>query len=374
MITTKQKALLIAAALSVSTQTIAAEYSLNDNYNIRQKAMGGASVASFQSIATFYQNPAMLSLGDKSAFSAPKLEIGFNKNMFDKLEDLQNLNDIENESDQIQALKDLVPFEFGGTARVNPYFSIVKAGFGATAFSEIELSGALERKSAPQLNINLNHETTLMLGYGRSFDLFKAPLHVGIAPKIIMKNTAYDKDTGEDGYTLTQAEIINSVNNDSDIDIDTYSLSGYGVDLGFLRPLKTGYYGLSIKNLSSSLSGSKTIASSNVNVNASLDPLWTLGTSFEYKLPLIGKTQLAADYNIVSNSDNFYKNLHFGLEKSFKNFLFLRGGINQGFIVGGCAINLRYVKFDYAYFVEELGQKLGTDPLSTHNLQLSFTF
>ena len=373
---TKQS-LLLALSLLVLSTSLSANYALNDSYNIRQKALGGTQVATFKSISSFHQNPAFLSLQNKSAFSLPKLEIGFNENIFDKFQELSDLaGEGDDESDQIAKLKELTPFKFGAKANINPFITVVKGGLGFTMFSEFETAGNLKRKSSPQLEVSTYAQSNVMLGYAKEFDVAGKPLHVGIAPKYIHKIIAYDTSTGEDYFLLTQSEILHIINNDTEIDVvDTYVLDGTGIDVGFLRPIGNGYYGLTVKNLRSDIRGTKELDDDETkNVIQAIPPLWTLGTSFDYKAPIIGKTNISADYNVISETTNFYKKLHIGIEKPIKNFLFLRGGLNQGFIVGGFGVNFFYFKLDYAYFAEELGLKLGQDSLMTHNFQMSFTF
>ena len=62
-----------------------------------------------------------------------------------------------------------------------------------------------------------------------------------------------------------------------------------------------------------------------------------------------------------------------GAEKKISKIA-LRGGINQGYIGGGIGINLTVFHVNYAFFGEELGEKIGYNSLLTHNIQFGFSF
>ena len=57
---------------------------------------------------------------------------------------------------------------------------------------------------------------------------------------------------------------------------------------------------------------------------------------------------------------SFFKNLHIGFEKSIIfDRVKLRGGINQGYIVGGVKIDLYVAHIEYMKYTEEKGSEIG---------------
>ncbi len=71
--------------------------------------------------------------------------------------------------------------------------------------------------------------------------------------------------------------------------------------------------------------------------------------------------------------ENLYTHLHFGAEFRYW-FLRFRGGINQGYPVGGLGIDIPFLKLDYAYFVREDGGFAGDVKEVNHALSLAIRF
>jgi hypothetical protein len=95
----------------------------------------------------------------------------------------------------------------------------------------------------------------------------------------------------------------------------------------------------------------------------------------------IGTTHLTllADVNDITNSDqqlfseSFFMKLHIGAELKWKMLAF-RGGINQGYPTFGVGLNLLFLRLDYAYYVDELGQFAGSLPEPNHMITIAFRF
>jgi hypothetical protein len=129
---------------------------------------------------------------------------------------------------------------------------------------------------------------------------------------------------------------------------------------------------MSVRNIGSSLSGSREVASVNESAQVNLPIETTIGIAMTPKLPLIGDILMAADYT-VSPSDSIYTSLHLGVEKKlFFDTVNLRCGVNQGYLVGGIGIDLRIFHFDYVYFAKELGHTAGDKPDLMHAIEIGF--
>ncbi len=181
----------------------------------------------------------------------------------------------------------------------------------------------------------------------------------------------------------SQSDLIKITNGITELDPNLYELAGIGIDAGGLYSyeLKSGAkgnVGFSIKNLLSFMSGNKDIVENGLLVNKKVNHndslVLSIGNSIEVNLPIITKVQLATDYNVIAPTQSFVKRIHIGAEKNILKFLDLRGGINQGFIVGGFGINLFLLQLDYAYFTEEFSGYIGKNTVETHNLQFSLLF
>ena len=71
--------------------------------------------------------------------------------------------------------------------------------------------------------------------------------------------------------------------------------------------------------------------------------------------------------------ETLYTKLHFGAE--YKLFIFIaRFGFNQGYPTIGFGLNALPLKFDYAYYTDELGMYAGQNPSSKHMITLALRF
>jgi hypothetical protein len=366
------KSLLL--SLIISTAAVAASV---ETYTIQQKAMGGVSVATYTDVSQFQSNPAKLGLIDGIELNLLNLEGGINKELHENMSDIQALMDETDESKQIEMLKDLTPMKIGAKVSALPILSFSKKNFGISIISKGQINGRLKRKSAPGLELSGQTDTNFVLGFSKPVKIKNRPVIIGLSPKYVSRATIYDKVTGVDEIDWTQAELLRLINGIDELDVDTYKVSGFGLDAGLLMPFESkrtaGFFGVSVKNIVSGLSGTKDRLNKTSDITTR-DPFGvTVGTSFDTPLPLIRKTTIAADYNLIDSNGGFFKRLHFGVEKKL-TILSLRAGVNQGYIGGGFGLDLKIFTVNYAFFGEELGEKIGHNELLTHNVQLGFTF
>ncbi|RAP31761.1 hypothetical protein DID78_00360 [Candidatus Marinamargulisbacteria bacterium SCGC AG-343-D04] len=349
-----------------------------DSYNIRQMAMGGTHVVAIKDSTAFYQNPAVLELEKKFKIAIPRVGLGINPTYLNKLSGIQDNMDSEDESEQIKYLKTLIPLDIGASVSLSPLLTFSKKSFGISMFSEGQVSGFLRRKSSPTLRVEGHADTSVVMGLSRTFHTSSTPFYVGIAPKFVHRVTIYDKSTGSETLTLSQSDIIKHVNGITEQSIDYYESSGMSVDLGVLYPFKytfsEGFYGLTVRNFVSSLSGKKEINGVSKDVGQFLPFVCTVGVGMNYDFPYLGKLYFAGDYNLVAPTKSFFKRIHLGVEKKIWKILDLRGGINQGYIVGGVGLNLYLVKIDYAFFAQELSETIGASSVNTQHIRLGILF
>ncbi len=374
---TKNKLTLI--ALVALTQTfINGNETIYNNFTIEQKAKGGTSIVDISSNYGFSQNPALLSYKKGWSLNVFKLSGSLSTDIIDKQDKINDLQNSDSETEQINILKELVPFNFGVGLNKVPVISLTRKNFGIAVYSNGRVDGNLLRKSSPTLYVKGNNDINIQAGISHSLMVFNHPITAGISPRYILRNTAYDKNSGSELVKITQTQIIQHVNDIQEIELDYYQSTGFALDLGFITPYKIksidGLLGLSIKNAISSLNGTKEINNVDRDVDTEDELVVTIGTNLEFELPVIKTIDVSSDIDLAAPTDSNYKRIHLGIEKKLGNVLNLKGGINEGFIVGGFDLNLYVLKLSYAYFGEELGETIGDNSLLTHNFQIGLFF
>ena len=378
------KGLLISLALSTA---LSASQERFDFSNIRQQAMGGTKVTTAKSSSHFYQNPALLAKKNKFKIEMLKLGAGLNQSALDDLKKFNEVSEGENTQDQIDALKNLVPLKTNFTFNLLPALALTlkdinNTNIGFTTYGRGYINADIKRKTSPTLYIQGQTNIVSHLAIATKFDVANSPLYVGISPKYTYRTIFYDKQTGNETFVMTQTDLLKLANDLAHFEPDIYNLSGFGLDVGALYSYTTnegeGLAGVTVQNLFSSLSGTQVVSNNtvtetkDVSVNDSL--IVTLGNTMIYDLPVFRKFEFSVDYNLVAPTTSFLKRVHIGFEKKLTPILALRGGLNQGFIVGGFGVNLFLVKFDYAYFAEEMTNSIGKNTIKSHNIQFGILF
>ncbi|MFC1770441.1 hypothetical protein ACFLZV_01005 [Candidatus Margulisiibacteriota bacterium] len=361
--------------------------------NIRKMAMGNAGVAISNDETALYNNPAGLMNVKGLNIKAPRLRGGFNSSFVDRISELSDMSESSGDDNEaLQNLKTLVPmqmvFEFGS----DPLLSVVMEGLGFGLFSGGQIISSLKDKITPTLKAEGAVDVVPAVGYATGVEILGNECAVGISAKYISRSAMYDKISGDEVYTLNQADLLKQINDKPDKKgtPDFFNLGGFGLDLGLLTSidfLGKGNFGIAVHNLGAALTGTKRIVDGNDveienrDVTNTLPVTCVLGLGVESNLPdyllgeFVGDFTMAADYKIVSPYDSFFKNLHMGIEKKLMGGLVtLRGGLNQGIIVGGLGLDLVVLHLDYAYFAEELGEEIGVDQIDYHVVQLGVLF
>jgi hypothetical protein len=216
-------------------------------------------------------------------------------------------------------------------------------------------------KVSPEVRLDLVSDASFLIGGAvEGLPWVSKKLITGISVGYIARGRIYE--------TLDYSDFAE----DGEIELESTSATGLNLNLGFLYPVKIKsqemMIGVAINNIGSTLTG---IEESDEDTEIPLTS--TIGVGMDVKLPLIGKTTLAADYKVVSEESNAVLNLSLGAEKKlFNRFLTLRGGINDGYVVGGLDLDFWLFKLGYAFHTDEAGGFPGDRPISQHVVQFSF--
>jgi len=392
--------LFMLSSLGISADDAA----LFDYSGVRKQGMGGVFVATSLDNSALYENPAGIYYA--SSFQLPRVAVHYNEDFVEKSDQLNTIIDVFDQTqddpasfgtgeivDGVEAYNDLTPFE--GYGRLNSTilsFSTKGIGLGlrTASFLEAELPGGSN-------TIRWRSDISPSLAYAKKVNIY-GPTIVGVSLKYHNRFMLYDKDSGDDELYLSDVQMIQIINGREDVvDVGYYALTGIGFDLGFLRPVnikgREALIGLNFKNIGATISGTREVNvddddTEDETVEQDVPLVGTIGMSISDQffrwMPYFGRftrnTTVAVDYNFTSPYDDFDMNFHAGIEQElFGTFLKLRGGINQGFVVGGVGVDLKLAKipllqFDYAHYTEELGDSLGYNYQTFQTFKLGLLF
>lgn len=356
--------------------------------SIRQQAMGGISTATSESAAALYQNPAGLSNLGGFHLKFPRIRAMLGTEGLEKMQDISDIaTEDGDESAQLDMLQALVPmnqiFGFG----LYPLVSVSMPGLAAGIYVDSAFSAALTRRTSPTLHVIGQVDASGMIGISDNFDILGEEISIGATFKYISRSKIYNKNTGEMFFELGQGDILANINGLQEDRPDFLSMSGFGVDIGFLKPLEgiNGNIGLVIKNIGASLEGEMSLKDdagnySTSTVTGEIPVTAKLGFSVDQDFAfipilggLLGDATFGIDYEIISDESSMYKKLHMGFEKEIM-FLKLRGGLNQGYVVGGFGLDLYILHLNYVYNTYEAGEEIGMEPKSFHTLEIGVLF
>ncbi|MGE4170703.1 MAG: hypothetical protein AB7F28_08315 [Candidatus Margulisiibacteriota bacterium] len=378
---------LVTGVMCVTTSLMAADLAV---FSARKEAMGGVGVAVSNDESALYQNPAALAKVKGFKVKLPKVLGAFNTTFTDKNSQLQDfLNAKSDAGAQLTNLKALVPNTFASRVALNPGLSVTMPGFGVGLFGGLDVLAKLSNPVFPELHVEGHTDIFPSVGFAGDYEFFDMPMSLGISAKYVIRQTMYNKASGADTFIVQSNDLMKLVNNASDKpEISTYTTQGIGIDLGMLTPMDNllgkGQWGVSLRNVLGTLGGSKDITGAgSQSVTQTLPVVGAVGFAAETRLPswvplvsdVIGDFTWAADYQLISPDTSFFKKTHVGVEKSVLfDIVKLRSGLNQGYITAGLGVDVWLVKFNYAYFAEELGPEIGMEPLKTHVFDLTFFF
>jgi hypothetical protein len=364
--------------------------------SIRQMGMGGVGVATARDHTALYTNPAALSRLNEMKITLPRFRMGPSTEFIDSIPSFQEIQNSSDEGEQLDLLTAMVPKNMIADISLDPIVALAAKDFGIGLYSSSLVKAGLLDSLDPVLELNSYSDIAPIIGYSKELGVGEHKFAVGISGKFINRVRLYDKQTGAETFTLDQAEIMEGVNNNDLIDkvsngTNAVIMSGIGIDLGVLTNITTalgkGEIGFALHNIGASVTGQKDLfdssgnKTSDENVTKEIPVTGVIGIGIDTSLPAamgelaksVGSFTIAIDYKLISPDDSWAKNLFMGIEKSFNDGVInLRGGLNQGYVVGGIGLDFGFLNLEYAYFAEELGAEIGVMPGKYHVFQLGF--
>ncbi|NBV83888.1 hypothetical protein EBR57_07200 [bacterium] len=371
---------LFAAALLTTTTTLHAAPERDIAFDtIRRMAMGGAATTITYDDSAVMINPAGLARVKGPTIKAPRIGVDIGTDFWDassKLSELKSANE-----DNVEIIDSLIGTKGSVRFRLAPLAAITNKGFGLGAFGGTDF------------HLQINQEGSLdMAGYGdavgavgiaRDFTFFGTRVDLGVAVKALTRISIYDKISGRQEVHLSESDLTTRINDGTLTDaFSQFGSSGIGMDIGFLTDITLfdtpATIGGAVRNIGTTLTGQQDVGTGNLThtntVTTTVPVVSTLGLSITPKLPFVGDLLMAIDYQFAP-ADDTYNSIRMGVEKKlFFDTVHLRGGINQGYIVGGLGVDLRILHFDFAYYSRELGSKPGDIPDPMYTAQLGFFF
>jgi hypothetical protein len=336
----------------------------------RSIAMGGAFTALGSGYQSLYGNPAGFGVGRGMLTLANASFWGFVKPTSQNLNELGAMTTGDSAA-IVGKVSDLLTgngIGAGGAAGLG--FTGGGLGLGVTAVSEEYARGATLLGTSFTSATQINAIAGLAITLGPKE--FNVKIGGDLRPFVRVEGNF-------PAMTLVSAIAGSSANSDPlKVIFDQKASYGVGLaaDLGAIATIGDLSAGLSIRDIAPPFNFTPTTfgivtgaTPGSINANPSTDPKGqffpnvTLGLGWSPKfIPGIIDPSLyleVQDFKSLADKNSIWNLLHAGGELRLLSFIFLRGGINQGWLTAGAGVNLLILQVDVAAFTEELGMHPG---------------
>jgi len=311
--------------------------------------MGDVKIAGGSAVVDFVTNPALLGNVSRIGFSAPIVPLSVNRDLWDMAkfikdnqDNFENFNNLTT-SEKDAFIKSIEPFD-GKWARasISPMVSAAASFLGTSAgiaiYSTNEIGFKIDRGMyEPRVWGEGTASTVAVVGISKSLIPLYPSLKVGANFKYIDRRTAplfQIKATDLGNIDETIDPIIDNINDNGSIH--------FAADFGALLtiPAIESEVGATIRNL-----GFAEYASVDLGI---------------VKRFYGDRVVVMADYLdfFDNNKENILRKIHFGGELDL-GMLEMRAGINAGYPALGAGLDFRIVRFDAAWFTDELSNAPG---------------
>ncbi len=334
--------------------------------------MGGAYTAVGGTINSLFYNPAGLSDVKQSAgFEVTLLKLGVaaSSKTKDFYNDLQDVLDIDNDTEQLTALNNLILKYLGENFHFDVEtlaLGVVKGGetssFGFTLVGNVQANFATHEGAGTDGLIEVHQHSYggVIGGYARKF--MDDKLKIGLGAKFLYAQSV--------DHTFTTSEIVANSDNLDDYIKDNYleTGSGFSFDFGLeYNPLPDNVLhpqvGLSVLNIGDLDFGDAGKIPMSVNLGFALKP------EFEGFGGLFKEPVFALDVvDIIRNNsvdDDWGKRIRLGAEvkvwdNKFASWI-VRTGLYEGYPTFGTDFRIGVVNLQFATYAEEVGAYAGQD-------------
>lgn len=355
--------------------------------NPQVMGMGGAGLATNDSLDALFSNPSILGQG-KVRFSIPSLTLTVNhvydflKKGEDGTSTLDKIQKFAKEGGGSEAVAELIPVAS----------SLIGTGKGKVASAEAQV-GMMANVFGLAMNVNDTVRSyngsvfddlkiSAVMGFGLGFGGDDVRVNVGVSGKINV-NAFSKRVTVSDAMNFNEETISQlpfaigyGIPFDAGVtfkyhslkatatltDINLFGLGEYKYDLILVEDVKSKL------NSVDAISGEATKMRENavfkftpnmkLNVGFAFDTESSTGIKLAFDVvDVLGmKSALDAGYSFKGV---LLGHMKAGAEFSLLNFLKVRGGLNSGYFTLGGSVNLGFITIDAAYFWEELGVVAG---------------
>ncbi len=355
------KKVVLTLILLMALPSFAAASEMNHFFEgVRPLGMGGAFTAVADDENALFYNPAGLAKVESWGMALANPLIESSESNLEFYEDYDD-TDTDSTAEVLNLLRDYMGQNSHFRGAVFPH--VVMKNFAIGILGQGKGNIKIDNPAYPELNVEAMVSVSGHMGY--SFSLLEEKLLVGVGAKYMSVGFLNQSYTADD---------IASSTFDDDLEDDLLEGSGFGFDLGVMYklplPLKPTL-GLTVLNvgevdLADDAGGAVGTLPQQINAGVSV------ATEFgeEGWIEVIG----AADYmditNELSEDDDMYKRLHFGVEAKIP-VIAVRAGIYQGYGSFGATVDFKLIKLDYANYASEVGSYAGSNADRRHVVQLS---
>ena len=329
-------------------------------YDIRSQAMGGTGITMPRGSFGYVYNPAILS-DRKFNLSLVGLNVDLSKGFFDVInymrDNSSNFKKLGKDSANVsvdeksQIMQEL---RVDATKLDNIWFKPVLTplvgatiqNFGVGMYNVARLGVKLDVGIIdPSIKAFAQDDLVLSFGYGQHI---AKNLAVGIGAKIIRRF-----ESGTIDIAIEQTEGMNATI-DTSFDQLKKGKTGFGIDIG------------AIYRWSDKIKFSAAVQDFFCQIGADNPPMnLKLGMAYQYHKQF----QVFADVENIfnTNGEQFINKIHLGAEYQMPVLSF-QAGFNRGYPTIGVGVDVWVLRFNYAYFTEELTGSPGQQPEYYHLL------
>jgi hypothetical protein len=331
-------------------------------YNIRSQAMGGAGIAMPRGSFSYVYNPAIL-VERKFNLSLTGLRVELSKGFFDVIDYMRDNSDNFKKlgKDSINVSVDeksqiMHELRVDATTLDNIWFKPMLAplvgatieNFGVGMYNIARVGVKLDVGIIdPSIKAFAQNDLVLSFGYGQNVD---ENLAIGIGTKIIRR---FESETID--IAIEKTEGMNATI-DTSFDQMKKGKTGFGIDIG------------AIYTLNEKMKLSAVAQDLFCRIGTDNPPLnLKFGMAYQYTKQLQIYADVVDLFNM--NGEQFINKIHLGAEYRMPVLSF-QAGFNRGYPTIGFGIDVWVLRFNYAYFTDELTGSPGQQPEYYHILGL----